>query len=306
VDTPVKDFLRRLVPAPLYTVAKEVLVSPRLTDLEQRMDWATTVLSRHAFANALPETPGPISINDFELKIHSQNGEDGILLFLFSQIGTTDRRFVEFGAGEGRICNTANLSRRWGWSGLLMEARASDVESARRNYADWLGSDAHRVTIRRQFITAENINEVLQTEGFNGPIDVLSVDIDGNDYWVWKAIHQIEPRVVVIEYNASFGPKASVTIPYDSHFDAYKVHVSGIFHGASLAALRRLGQSKGYALVGCDSRGVNAFFIRKELLPVGLRALDEEAAWFPHADRCRTHSQARQQALLSSFPTKRV
>jgi hypothetical protein len=270
------------------------------------MDWAAAVLSRHVYANDLPTLQTTVTINPFELKIRSQNGEDGILLFIFSQIGTTDRRFVEFGVGDGSICNTANLSLNWGWSGLLMEARTSDVESARRNYRKWLGADSHQVRIRKAFVTAENINELLPIEGFQGPIDLLSIDIDGNDYWVWKAIKQIEPRVVIVEYNASFGPKESVTIPYDPQFNAYKFHVSGIFHGASLAALRKLGEEKGYALVGCDSRGVNAFFVRKELLSAGLQAVSEEEAWFPHFDRSRTHSLARQQELLSSFPSIQV
>jgi hypothetical protein len=306
MDTRTKNLVRRLIPARLHAMVKEVVLSPRLTDLEQRMDWVAVLLSRHAYADSVPRPPISDAINDFELKIHSQNGEDGILLFIFSQIGITDRRFVEFGVGDGSICNTANLSLNWGWSGLLMEAEAEDVESARRNYREWLGPEADRVQIRQAFITAENINELLRAEGFEGPIDLLSIDIDGNDYWIWNAIDQIEPRVVVIEYNASFGPKESVTIPYDPKFNAYAVHVSGIFHGASLAALRKLGEAKGYALVGCDSRGVNAFFVRRESLQAGLHELSEKEAWFPHSYRSRTHSTAMQEQLLEPFPVIRI
>ncbi|MGH2997182.1 MAG: hypothetical protein ACRDM9_12780, partial [Gaiellaceae bacterium] len=116
-------------------------------------------------------------------------------------------------------------------------------------------------------------------------VDFLSLDIDGNDYWVWQAISAAEPRVVAIEYNASFGPERSVIVPYKDGFDRYREHVSGFYHGASLAALTKLGAEKGYALAGCDSRGANAFFVRRELLGGALREVEPSAAWFPLWER---------------------
>ncbi len=182
--------------------------------------------------------------------IHSQNGEDGILLFVFSVVGTTDRRFVEFGMGDGRVCNTANLTRNWGWGGLLLDADHRLTESGAggpmMNGSVWMQDSSESATL----VTADNINPVFREEGLGGSIDLLSIDIDGNDYWVWKSLDVLLPRVVVIEYNASFGPERSVTIPYDPRFDRYEVDVSGIYHGASLTALTRLGREKGYHSTG--------------------------------------------------------
>ena len=221
-------------------------------------------------------------INWYELRVYSQNGEDGILLYIFSKIGVTNRTFVEFGVGEGKQCNTANLCLNLGWRGLMMDSSRPHVYSALRYYRH-LGKGAADVKILHCNVTAENINSTLLQNGLGGDIDLLSIDIDGNDYWVWKAIDAIAPRVVVIEYNPLLGHTQSLTVKYDPNFDRFGIHSSGIHHGASLAAMERLGSTKGYTLVGCDSSGVNAFFVRRDLARGKISAVSPEDAYYPSA-----------------------
>jgi len=253
---------------------------------------------------ASPGRPGQpwCSINLYEARIYSQNGEDGILLYLFSNIGARDRRFIEFGIGDGRQCNTANLSLNFGWSGLLMDIDPLHIEAAQRHYLRHLGQDADRVHILRCEVTAENVNQVLKDNGITGDVDLLSIDIDGNDYWVWGALDVVRPRVVAIEYNASLGPTHRLTVPYDPSSAKLGKHPSGLFHGASLAALAALGAGKGYVLVGCESAGVNAFFVRRDLAKGALAGISVERAYYPHHYRSTTMSPERQSEIVQHMP----
>jgi len=180
-----------------------------------------------------------------ERREYSQNGEDGIIAAIFGIIGTTNCSFVEFGVEDGMECNTRSLSKHRGWTGLLMDGNAQAPGSP----------------VRQEFITAENIEELFAKYGVPREFDLLSIDIDGNDYWVWKAIAHYRPRVVIIEYNACIAPEPAVTIPYDPAFRWDGTD----YYGASLLALKQLGETKGYTLVCTDRNGVNAFFVWKEL-----------------------------------------
>lgn len=197
-------------------------------------------------------------------KIHSQNDEDGVLAYLFSRLAPAspspsgERFFVEIGVGPplrpGRAaadphaleCNSLALQRR-GWRGLFLDGHAYPAE---------LG-------VTQAFVTAENINDLLAQHGAPPRFDLFSLDIDGNDYWVWRAL-RAEPTVVIVEYNASLGPRESKTIPYDPRFD-WSANGCTQYYGASLLALTRLGAEKGYTLVYAN--GVNAFFVRSERVP---------------------------------------
>lgn len=184
-------------------------------------------------------------VGAFEAKWFSQNGEDGILLALFRRIGTGPKFVVEFGVEDGRECNTRYLRERLGWNGLLMDPAPNNP-----------------AFIKKELVTAENINALFEKYKVPTDLDLLSIDVDGNDYWIWKAIDpRYQPRVVVMEYNAKVPPTESKTIAYDP---AFRWDGSDYF-GASLLALNRLAESKGYTLVGCESRGANAFFVRKDL-----------------------------------------
>ena len=181
-----------------------------------------------------------------ERREYSQNGEDGIIAAIFAKIATTNEYCVEFGVEDGLQCNCRYLLQKKGWTGLLMDGGRWPEENG----------------VEQEFITAENIEPLFQKYGVPPEFDLLSIDIDGNDYWVWKAITHFRPRVVIMEYNANKGPDASVTIPYDPAFLWDKTD----YQGASLRALEKLGQEKGYTLVATDRNGVNAFFVLTALV----------------------------------------
>lgn len=224
-------------------------------------------------------------IQSWECSIYSQNGEDGILMHIFSRIGGTSARFLEFGCGNGVECNSNNLALGFGWSGLLLDWDELNVVKARRFLRAALGDDAERVQVRRELVTPENINALIrEAGGETGEIDMLSIDIDGNDYWIWDAVEGSPARVIVVEYNSTFGAERAVTATFDPEFDRNAKHPSGYYHGASLEALRKLGSSRGYQLVGCDSAGVNAFFVRSDLA-VGLPSLTSTEAFVPIRER---------------------
>lgn len=259
-------------------------LAPRMQSAERESAYSRRVadfLIRERYSSVAADQSCKSEINAHELKTYSQNGEDGILLFIFSRLGVKYHRFIEFGIQDGRECNTANLSLNFGWRGLLMDGDEAQVQRARQYYVGRLGDDAGRVRIERAFITAENVDAVISGFGCEGDIDLLSIDIDGNDYHVWKSITVVRPRVVVIEYNTHLGPERSLTVKYDPEFRQYEKHPSGWYFGASLVALTRLAGSRGYRLVGCDSNGINAFFVLDEEAGGRLAAVEPRQAYYP-------------------------
>ena len=241
-----------------------------------------------------------------EARVHSQNGEDGLLLYILSQVGVTNRTLGEFGVSDGIQCNAANLIINFGWGGLLMDGSSDKVETARSHYAGFADAYPERLKIESAFVTVENVNGLFEAAGLSGEIDLLSIDIDGNDYWVWEALDVVSPRVVAIEYNGSFSAERAVTIPYDPDFNRLDAHESGWYHGASLSAFHKLGQKKGYRLVACDSFGVNAFFVRSGLPLGALRELDPADAYYPERKRSLGTSPEAQLQRVSSLPLTEV
>lgn len=239
-----------------------------------------------------------------ECQIYSQDGEDGILAFLFGKIGVRDRRFVEFGIGDVERCNSTQLALGFGWSGLLVDGEPRFVERARRFYAA-RPEAAPRVRIAEAWITPENVDAVFRAHGVSGDVDLVSIDIDGNDYWVWRALEAARPRVIAIEYNASLGPEEVLVTRYDPHFDRFALHPRGWYHSASLAALEQLGRSRGYRLVGCDSAGFNAFFVRDDAAEGVLAALSAKEAYYPCRRRLREATAAEQLESLRGLPFER-
>ncbi len=192
-------------------------------------------------------------------RVYSQNDEDGIIEEIFRRVGTVNRFCVEFGAAGGFQSNTLNLIVA-GWRGLWMERNGDAVEQIRARFRVFI-EEEKRLHLEQVIVTPDNINDVLSRLVPCDEPDLLSIDIDGNDYWVWQAVSARRPRIVVIEYNALWQPPASVTIPYD----VSRVWDWTSYFGASLKALEKLGASKGYKLVGCCFAGVNAFFVREDL-----------------------------------------
>ena len=205
----------------------------------------------HLDPEALPY-PQRLMVQRYRLK--SQNEEDGITLALFEQVGTINRQFIEIGSGLSGG-NSALLASELGWTGLMLDGDTERMVQVGRRFPN--------VRAVAAWVTRENINDLIADAGLGGEIDFVSIDLDGNDYWVWEALTACSPRVVVVEYNSAFGAERAVTIPYDPQFDRHKYRF--VYYGASLAALAKLGAAKGYRLVTTEPAGVNAYFLRNDV-----------------------------------------
>ena len=215
-----------------------------------------------AEARRVRSLPPGTPLTDCEFRVFSQFGEDGILQHLLAHVPMGQRRFVEFGVEDFREANCRYLIEVEPWEGLVLDGDPELMRKLEVQHVHWLRT----LRGRSAFVTAENLNQLLQDEGFVGDLGILSIDIDGNDYWVWQALAVASPRIVVIEYNSVFGRDRAVSIPYHPQFYRRTAHHSWLYQGASLAALVHLGSRKGYAFVGSNSAGNNAFFVRNDVM----------------------------------------
>ncbi len=231
-------------------------------------------------------------LSEVGFRVYSQTDEDGLLLFLFSLLGTTNKKTVEVCAGEGIECNSANLILNHGWEGLLFDGDAESIRRGRAWYARSRSVWMWPPRLVQAWIETKNINALITAQGFAGEIDLLSVDMDGMDYWAWEAIECVTPRVVVAECQVAWGDEKAVTVPYQADFDRRKLHPE--YYGASLPALVALGRRKGYRLVGSNSYGFNAIFLRdgvgEDLFPEVAAADCLRHPWAVHARQ--THLEA--------------
>lgn len=202
----------------------------------------------------------PKNLTRFSYKGYSQFGEDGIINEIFNRIGVTNKTFVEFGVGDGMENNTTFQLVVNNWRGFWIEGSSTFYQQICTAFATYISES--RLGVKNSFITAENIEQLLGEMEVPEEIDLLSIDIDGNDYHVWSSIKRYRPRVVIVEYNGSFGSNAVKVMPYE----ATHIWDGTNFFGASLKAFENLGQEKGYSLVACDLAGINAFFVRNDLL----------------------------------------
>jgi hypothetical protein len=201
------------------------------------------------------------ALEDTEFRAFSQNGEDGILLYVFSLIGMGRKRCVEICAGDGIECNSANLIVNHGWTGLLFDGDAHLIERGRTYYSRLADTAQFPPKLVNSWITRNNVNELIKANGFGGPVDMLSLDLDGVDYWIWEAIEVVHPRVVIAEVQCIWGLERAVTVPYSDTFKAPEIDRFQIYSGASLPAFVKLGRRKGYRLVGVERLGYNAVFL---------------------------------------------
>ena len=204
------------------------------------------------------------NVQQAEFKVFSQFGDDGIIQYLINriEIPAAQRRFIEFGVENYRESNTRFLLMNDNWSGLIIDGSAENIRSIQNDQIYW----KHDLTAVHSFVDRSNINDIITANGFAGEIGILSIDIDGNDYWIWETIDVVDPAIVIIEYNSVFGATRAVAVPYDPLFNCTKAHYSNLFWGSSLRALYQLGQRKRYAFVGADSHGNNAYFVAQDKL----------------------------------------
>lgn len=253
------DSLRE-VPRELSRASKDVRdfsrelkrVYAELRRIELRFDG----ILRHLYFDGEQLSP-PADLTWQRFKVYSQNGEDGLTLALLKRIGFGAGRFVDIGCGP-KGGNARFFAEEFGWSGLFVDAReqVKNLEAQLR---------PGQVTALATWITRDNVDVLVRAHGFDGEIDLLSIDLDGNDYWIWEALTACSPRVVIIEYNSFFGPERAVTVPYSESFDRHERDRR--YYGVSLAGAVALAERKGYRLVAVEPAGVNAYFLRNDVTP---------------------------------------
>lgn len=202
------------------------------------------------------------SLHEVEFRVYSQFGDDGIIQWLVTRLPLLPKRFVEFGVEDYSESNTRFLMVSRNWSGLVMDGSPGNIARLRARKWFW----RYGLTALANFVTCENVDALIAGWAGSEPVGLLHIDVDGNEYWLWDAVKCISPSIVIMEFNAVFGKDRAITIPYVPDFHRFATHYSGQYAGASLAALTHLAAIKGYALIGVNSAGNNAYFLHRDLL----------------------------------------
>ncbi len=250
-----KGFLRKL------PIIREVVAARSSAAAAAETQRQLLAVAADTAVRGLLDTPkyqDPRRLNRYEAQVFSQSGEDGILGEIFRRIGTTDRRFVEIGVGNGLENNTAYLLAQ-GWHGTWIDGSARALAEARGHFRDPLARG--ELAIQESMVTAENVGPTLQALGVPPAFDLLSIDVDRNTWYVWQALANYRPRAVVIEYNSTIPPTDEWVVRYDAAKHWNRTN----YFGASLKSCEVLGRRLGYLLVGCNLAGTNAFFVGEEL-----------------------------------------
>jgi hypothetical protein len=200
----------------------------------------------------------PVALSDTSFDVFTYHGEDGILLYLINNLPNLPTTFIDIGAGDCVKSNCANLAVHFGWAGIFFDKNREQLSIGKSFYKN-RGANTGTIRFAEAEVTAENINELITENCSDSKIGLLSVDIDGNDYWIWKAINVIQPEIVVIEAKVEFGQQ-SIVVPYGKQ-NHHSVDIK--YNGASVEALQKLGAAKGYKLVGANKQGYNLFFVKQ-------------------------------------------
>jgi hypothetical protein len=228
---------------------------------DPRCSSETKIALRHLYNyyQKLARDKVKINLKDTGFRNYSQFEEDGILMYIFATIGTKNKTFVDIGSGDGINSNCANLAINFGWDGLFIDGNEKNIERGTPFYKNHPDTWAYPPKFVNAFIKAENINTLIKDAGFTGEIDLVSSDIDGNDYYIWKALEIVQPRVVIVETHIEFGFN-SIVVPYDPNYHYPGKHPD--YHGASPVAMAKLAKQKGYRLVGANGYGFNTIYIK--------------------------------------------
>jgi hypothetical protein len=256
------------------TTALRKLTRPVFGDIAMRLENIQLALGRIETRqlNRRQET----RLGDYEFKVFSEWGEDGLIQYLVNTVPIHRKIFVEFGIQNYQESNTRFLLQKDNWTGLVMDCSGDDMTDL-KNSALYARFNLMAIQAR---VERENVNDLLIANGISGTIGLLSIDIDGNDYWIWDAITSISPQIVICEYNSLFGPSRKITVPYRPDFDRMQAHYSGLYFGASIAALSGLATEKNYSLIASNSNGSNLFFVRNDVL-MGLHPCSPQEAYVP-------------------------
>jgi hypothetical protein len=272
-------------------IKRHYLIPSRLDHIQEALGRIESRLNQE-YASSNPR--------DFEFKVYSQWGEDGIIDYLTTRIDIPKKIFVEFGVETYSEANTLFLLKHRQWRGLIIDGSTENISTVQGGHVFW----RYDLMVDCSFITRDNINEILSRNGIQGDIGLLSIDIDGNDYWVWESISGISPRLIIAEYNSLFGATAAISTPYKSDFLRAAEHASKMYYGASIAALTNLARSRGYSLVAGNSAGNNVFFVRNDCLG-SMQAQEPSQAYVQSAFR-EARSPAGAVELLSFAERQRA
>ncbi len=242
------------------------------------------------------------SFADQEFKIFSQWGEDGIIQFLVRNLEIPNKTFIEFGMDDFSESNCRFLLMKDDWQGFLIDGSETHLQRLESSYYFW----KHSLRATRAFITKENINSLLEESGFDYDLGLLSIDLDGVDYFIFEAIARYKPRILILEFNKLFGDERKITIPYNCDFERAKAHHSWLYYGASLAAMADLAKKKGYSLIGTPTAGANAFFVRNDLLNKKIRRREVKEVFIPSNIREARDTQGNLSYLLPADGLKLI
>lgn len=258
------------------------------------------ILTAKSLIRELGMTEAYDDIRDVEFKVFSQFGDDGIIQYLIhaTHIRSSEETFIEFGVEDYTESNTRFLLMNDNWTGLVIDSSPANIRRIQQGSLYW----RQDLTAVSAFVETDNVNRLFLENGFSGEVGILSIDIDGNDYWVWKAVEVVNPVIVIVEYNSAFGNQHAVTIPYSPGFDRTGAHYSNLYWGCSLKALVLLGEQKGYTFVGSNNAGNNAYFVRSDRLG-NIRPKTTESGYV--ASRFR-ESRNRDGKLTYVSPDKRL
>ena len=200
---------------------------------------------------------------DAEVKVYSQWGEDGILDYICEAIGISKPNVIEIGSGNFIECNSRFLAESRNANIIAVDGRNDLTDTVKTSSVFWKSCIIPLV----DWVTPSKINSIIQLgENRFGKINIFSIDLDGNDYWILKEANLNQIDIVVLEYNPLFGAIKEVTVPRDDEFNRYKKHFSGLYYGASLKAYINLLSNKNFSFIGTNRVGSNAFFIKSNLL----------------------------------------
>lgn len=247
---------------------REVLSLIRsLSKLDRQLDQVQ--INQGRILAALNQNMYSSELSDYEFKVFSQWGEDGILQFLTSNLKIKNKTFVEFGIETFHESNCRFLMMKDRWSGFVIDGSEQNINKLKRSYFYW----QYPLNAISSFVTQENIENLLEKSNFEKDLGILSVDIDGVDWHVLQKLNLWRASIIVVEYNGIFGTEYPLTVPYDPAFQRTNAHFSNLYYGANLPAFDWLLKQREYSLVGVNSVGSNAFFVRNDLLNERVKAV---------------------------------
>jgi len=234
---------------------------------EQKILSAKSLINSYDYSKDLP-------LSKYEFTVFSQWGDDGIIQYLINRLDIKSKYFIEFGVENYTEANTRFLLINNNWSGLIMDGSKANMDEVKNSEIYW----KYDLKVIDVFITRDNINNLIIKNGCPEDLGILSIDIDGNDYWIWENINTINPVIVIAEYNSVFGIEKPWSVPYKADFLRNDAHFSNLYFGCSLLSLCDLSEKKGYYFLGCNAAGNNSYFVRKDKIG-SLKALSPEEGY---------------------------